>query len=90
MTHRLIVTLCAAISLASGGAAFAQQQPGETSGPAAGKDVEPTTVIQKKHEGRSSAGDEDTRPAAGMPDVEGERGTQSGQAPLDDDEYPDD
>lgn len=87
MTHRLIITLCAVASLAASGAVFAQQQPGETSGPAAGKNVDPTTVIQKKNEGRSSV--EDTRPSAGMPGVEGKPGTESGRA-LEDEEYPDD
>lgn len=85
------VTLGAIVSLflggaAFGGAAFMQQQPGNTSGPAAGKNVEPSTAVQKTYEGRSAAegqvkwGISDASSlAAGAPAVEGKPGTQSGQ-----------
>lgn len=85
MTHRIFVTLCALASIATSGAVVAQMQPGETSGPAAGTPVDPTTTIQKRNEeGRSGANETDTRPAAGMPGVEGKPGTESGPAPRED------
>lgn len=85
MAHRIFVTLCALALLGASGGVVAQKQPGETSGPAAGKSVEPTTSIQKRYgEGRSGADETDTRPAAGMPGVEGKPGTESGPAPRED------
>lgn len=73
-----------------GGAALAQQQPpgGQTSGPAVGNNVTPSTVTQKLFEGRSGfVGEQEALAldasalAAGTPGVAGKRGTQSGAAP---------
>lgn len=73
-----------------GGTALAQQRPqgGQTSGPAAGGNVTPSTVTQKLFEGRSAfAGDieaaalEASALAAGAPGVAGKPGAQSGGAP---------
>jgi hypothetical protein len=60
-----------------GGMAFAQQA-GNTSGPASGTDVQPSTAIQKET-GRSSVSGPST--GAGAPGVEGKPGAESGRAP---------
>lgn len=82
-----------ALLLMAGGTASAQQraqvgQGGQTSGPAAGMNVIPSTVTQKLFEGRSSfIGSEEQTAleagalAAGAPAVPGKPGTQSGGAP---------
>ena len=78
------LTLTTIISLLVGGIAVAGQ-PGDASGPAAGKNVEPSTAIQKD-EGRSTIGGQDSRGspiAAGAPGVEGKPGSQSGAVPQD-------
>ena len=63
-----------------GGVAFAQQ-PGSTSGPAAGKNVEPSTAIQKENSATSQdRGASST--AAGAPGVEAKPGTEGGRAPA--------
>jgi hypothetical protein len=90
MTMPMHIALAAVTSLLVGGVALAEQK-GETSGPAAGKNVLPTTVIQKMYEKRSSSGkglppsalEESGASAAsaGYPGVEGKPGTESGQAP---------
>jgi hypothetical protein len=49
---------------------------GNTSGPAVGTDVQPSTAIQKDQTGRSSAG-------GGAPGVEGKPGSESGPLPQD-------
>ena len=79
--------LAASLSLFMGGAALAEQK-GDTSGPATGKNVVPSTVIQKLQEKRSSSDKEEAVPrgddggaAAGYPGVEGLPGSESGQAP---------
>jgi hypothetical protein len=79
--------LAASISLFMGGAALAEQKGG-TSGPATGKNVVPSTVIQKLQENRSSSDQQEALPpvddggaAAGYPGVEGLPGSESGQAP---------
>lgn len=73
------LTLCTVASLFVGGVAFAQQS-GTTTGPAAGKNVEPSTATQKKYktdEQRLEGG-----PAGGgSPGVEAKPGTESGAAP---------
>ncbi len=88
MTMRTQIALSALISLFLGGVALAEQK-GETSGPAVGKNVLPTTVIQKMYERRSSSIPgippstlEDSGASAGYPGVEGKPGTESGQAPT--------
>ena len=67
-------------SLSMGGLAFAQE-PGDTSGTSAGKNVQPSTAIQKELTGRSSAGKDQLQGssnAAGAPGMEGKPGAQSG------------
>jgi hypothetical protein len=79
------LTLTTIISLLAGGIAVAGQ-PDDASGPAAGKNVEPSTAIQKD-EGRSTTGGQDSLRgspnAAGAPGVEGKPGSQSGAVPQD-------
>ncbi len=60
-----------------------QQEPGVTSGPAAGAPVEPSGAVQKDNPNMT---DKDTNrvsgpsgTSAGAPGVEGKKGTQSGQ-----------
>jgi hypothetical protein len=78
MSKRLTIALSSA-SLLLAGVAMAQTA-GNSSGPAAGKSVEPSTAIQKQ-EGRS-ADDQSTVPTgAGAPGVEAKPGTQSGAFP---------
>jgi hypothetical protein len=77
--HSYLAALGSACLLASG-VAFAQQ-PGSTSGPAAGKNVEPSTATQKKN----SAEPQDrgaSSSAAGAPGVEAKPGTEGGRAPA--------
>ena len=57
-------------------------EPGNTSGPASGRDVQPSTAIQKET-GRSGAGGGDASNAAGAPGVEGKPGSESGPMPQD-------
>jgi hypothetical protein len=75
--RQIYLTLWTMVALAFGGAALAQQQPGNTSGPAVKKNVEPPTVVEKQFEGRSMT-PEEGNPATGMPGVEGKPGTESG------------
>jgi hypothetical protein len=56
---------------------------GNTSGPAVGTDVRPSTAIQKDQTGRSSEGRGDASNAAGAPGVEGKPGSESGPLPQD-------
>jgi hypothetical protein len=56
--------------------------PGNTSGPAVGTDVQPSTAIQKDQTG-SGAGGGDASNAAGAPGVEGKPGSESGPLPQD-------
>jgi hypothetical protein len=77
--HSYLAALGSACLLASG-VAFAQQ-PGSTSGPAAGKNVEPSTAIQKGNSAVSQdRGASST--AAGAPGVEAKPGTEGGRAPA--------
>jgi cytoskeletal protein RodZ len=81
MTLRSFVKLFSILALFLGGAASAQA-PGTTSGSASGKNVEPSTAIQKQNTGRSSAPQHELQGssnAAGAPAVEGKPGAQSGQ-----------
>jgi hypothetical protein len=80
MAIRAFPQLLAFLSLFLAGAAFAQA-PGNTSGPASGDNVKPSTAIQKENSGRSSAsgGAPIGSPnAAGAPGAEGKPGAQSG------------
>jgi hypothetical protein len=90
MRNRSLVTIVL-LSAVAGGPASAQQQDksaGETSGAAVGGNVVPSTVIQKRFEGRSAFAESDASAiaaessalAAGVPGVEGKRGAQSGAA----------
>jgi hypothetical protein len=80
MAIRASLTLCAIASLLVGGVAFAQQ-PGTTTGPAVGKNVEPNTATQKSYESeqqrleRRSAGG---GIGGGRPGIEAMPGTQGG------------
>jgi len=77
--HGYLAALGSACLLASG-VAFAQQ-PGSTSGPAAGTNVEPSTAIQKENSA-GSQGRGAPSPAAGAPGVEAKPGTEGGGAPA--------
>jgi hypothetical protein len=78
MAIRASLTLCTVASLFVGGVAFAQQT-GTTTGPAAGKNVEPSTATEKRYESdqerleRGAVG-------GGRPGVESMPGTQGGAA----------
>jgi len=61
-----------------GGAALAQQS-GTTSGPSAGKNVEPSTATEKKYEGKHKLGT-GAPAAAGDPGVEAKPWTEGGKA----------
>lgn len=81
-----VVLVCCA-----GAPATAQQSPrgGETSGAGVGGVVTPSTVMQKRFEGRSAFTEDEALQraleagaiAAGAPGVAGKRGAQSGAAP---------
>ncbi len=79
MRNHISFAALAISALVTSGAAVAQQQPGSTSGPAAGKPVEPPTVVEKKYEGRSGVNPATGNPAAGMPGVEAKPGTEGGK-----------
>ncbi len=80
---KAIKLLLLASTMVFGGAALAAQQPhpaGDTSGPAVGTPVEPSTVVQKDNPyvtGRASQ----SEAAAGAPGVEAAPGTEAGPAP---------
>ncbi len=87
--HR--ASLWIAATLMATGAAYAQQQlPGNTSGPAAGGVVLPSTVVQKLpdglQQGRSVSVELRQTPAGGMPGVEALPGTEGGRVPANVDE----
>jgi len=85
------ISLCATALMSclvlSGTAAVAQTLDASISGPAAGNNVEPSTAVQKRIEGRSvsySAGDQlpsmiGSAVSAGGPGIEGAPGTESGR-----------
>jgi hypothetical protein len=82
MAIRVSLTLCTVASLFVGGVAFAQQT-GTTSGPATGpaarKNVEPSTATEKRYESdqeRLKGG----AVGGGKPGVESKPGTQGGAA----------
>jgi hypothetical protein len=77
MAIRALPQLLAFLSLFLAGAAFAQAQaPGNTSGPASGENVKPSTAIQKENNSPPRGAPN----AAGAPGVEGRSGAQSGPA----------
>jgi hypothetical protein len=67
------MALAALVIIVSADCASAQQ-PGGTTGPAAGTNVEPSTAIQKDSSGRSVT-------EGGGPGVESMPGTEGGKAP---------
>jgi hypothetical protein len=80
---RPTVTLASILCFSFGQFALAQNTgtapgagSGNTSGPAVGTDVQPSTAIQKDQTGRSSTG-------GGAPGVEGKPGSESGPLPQD-------
>jgi hypothetical protein len=74
MAIRIYLTLCPIAFVFASGIAFAEQ-PGSTTGPAAGGNVEPSTTIQKENSGASGS------TAAGSPGVEAKPGSEGGKAP---------
>lgn len=88
MRTRSLVTIV--LLTVAAGPAMAQQpgaRAGETSGAAVGGNVVPSTVLQKRVEGRSAfegetsaIASEPSALAAGVPGIEGKRGAQSGAA----------
>ncbi len=72
------LTLCTVASLFVGGVAFAQT--GTTSGPAAGRHVEPSTATQKQNE-NDPRRLEGVPVGGGHPGVEAKPGTEGGTAP---------
>jgi hypothetical protein len=82
MAIRASLTLCTVASLFVGGVAFAQQTgttSGPATGPAAGKNVEPSTATQKKYESDAERLKGGTV-GGGRPGVEAMPGTQGGAA----------
>jgi hypothetical protein len=71
MAIRIFLTLCLIALLFASGVAFAEQ-PGSTTGPAAGTNVEPSTAIQKENSGDSGA-------QGGSPGIEAKPGTEGGK-----------
>jgi hypothetical protein len=78
MVFRAFLTRCMGASLFIGGVALAQQAgtTGTTSGPSAGKNVEPSTATEKKYDGKQNG----APAAAGDPGVEAKPGTEGGKA----------
>ena len=75
MAIRMSLMLCTAFLFANG-IAFAEQ-PGSTTGPAAGRNVEPSTAIQKEND----SGAQGAPTAAGSPGVEAKPGSEGGKVP---------
>ncbi len=78
MAIRMSLTLGMIAFLFASGVAFAEQ-PGSTTGPAAGTNVEPSTAIQKGN--RDNSGTQGSPTAAGSPGVEAKPGSEGGKAP---------
>jgi hypothetical protein len=78
MAIRISLMLSTIAFLFAGGIAIAEQ-PGSTTGPAAGRNVEPSTAIQKENGGDWGARGAPT--AAGSPGVEAKPGTEGGRVP---------
>jgi hypothetical protein len=77
MSIRIYLAAWGSACLLASGVAFAQQA-GSTSGPAAGKNVEPSTAIQKENAGSGSQ-DQGSAAAAGAPGAEAKPGTEGGR-----------
>jgi hypothetical protein len=76
MAVRIFLTQSLVALLVSSGGAFAAE-PGITTGPAAGTNVEPSTALQK---GSGAGSSEGSSVAAGSPGVEAKPGTEAGKA----------
>ncbi len=79
------LALCATASLFMSGMAIAQtsnQIPGDTSGPAAGGNINPSTAVQKNRSSSKDMNGQMGAPAsAGAPGVQGPQGSENGDAP---------
>ncbi len=79
---KAIVTIAVALAIAAASSAVAKAE-GNTSGPAAGTPVEPSTVVEKQNPHfwgvEKKSGESGT--SAGAPGIEGAPDTQSGPAP---------
>ena len=80
MAVRASLRLCLVASVFVGSVAFAQQT-GTTSGPAAGKNVEPSTATQKKNESEPQRPEGGGPVGGGKPGVEAKPGVEGGAAP---------
>jgi hypothetical protein len=79
MYIRIYLAAWAFACLLASGVAFAQQ--GSTSGPATGKNVEPSTATQKENSAKSGSQDQGASTAAGAPGAEAKPGTEGGRGP---------
>lgn len=82
MKKLLIFSAVMAASALAGAPSFATDK-GDTSGPAVGTSVNPSTVVQKKNAHVSKNTTTIAGPSgmsAGVPGIEGKSGTQSGEA----------
>jgi hypothetical protein len=81
MSFRIYLVAWGSACLLASGVAFAQQA-GSTSGPAAGKNVEPSTATQKENSAGPGSQDQGASAAAGAPGTEAKPGTEGGRAPA--------
>jgi hypothetical protein len=81
MSIRIYLVAWGSACLLASGVAFAQQA-GNTSGPAAGTNVEPSTAIQKDNSAGSGSQDQGSGAAAGAPGAEAKPGTEGGRVPT--------
>ena len=81
MSIRIYLAAWGFACLLASGVAFAQQA-GSTSGPATGKNVEPSTATQKENSAKSGSQDQGASTAAGAPGAEAKPGTEGGGAPA--------
>ncbi len=78
------LAICATASLLLGGGfAVAQtnQTSGDTSGPAAGSNVSPSTAVQKNRSSSKDSDQTNSTAAGGAPGVAGPAGSKNGPAP---------
>jgi hypothetical protein len=82
MSIRIYLAAWGSACLLASGVAFAQQA-GNTSGPATGNNVEPSTAIQKNNSAGSGSQDQGaSAAAAGAPGAEAKPGTEGGHVPA--------
>ncbi len=78
---RVLVLLVSTLAFgAAAGAAQPSRSPGDTSGPAVGTTVEPSTVVQKGNPFVRGRPSRQSEAAAGAPGIEAAPGTQAGAA----------